>query len=76
MLQGWFIALVSFAYLGVLFAIAWYGDRRADAAVPSSPTDHLCIILAVYCTTWTYYGSVGVLSPPASAFCRSILARR
>jgi putative exporter of polyketide antibiotics len=30
MLQGWVILVVSFAYLGVLFAIAYYGDKRAD----------------------------------------------
>ncbi len=60
MLQGWFIALVSFAYLGVLFAIAWYGDRRADAgrSIIANPTIY-ALSLAVYCTTWTYYGSVG-----------------
>ncbi|MFA6313744.1 MAG: sensor histidine kinase [Sterolibacterium sp.] len=60
MLQGWFIALASFAYLGILFAIAWYGDRRADAgrSIISSPTIY-ALSLAVYCTTWTYYGSVG-----------------
>ena len=31
MLQGPVIVLVSFAYLGVLFAIAYYGDKRAEA---------------------------------------------
>ena len=31
MLQGWVIVAVSFAYLGVLFAIAYYGDKRAGA---------------------------------------------
>jgi len=31
MLQGWVIAAASAAYLGLLFAIAWYADRRADA---------------------------------------------
>ena len=30
MLQGWVIVAASFAYLGVLFAIAWIGDKRAD----------------------------------------------
>lgn len=30
MLQTWFLIGVSVAYLGVLFAIAFYGDRRAD----------------------------------------------
>jgi len=60
MLQGWFIIATSFAYLGVLFAIAWYSDRRADAghSVIANPTIY-ALSLAVYCTTWTYYGSVG-----------------
>ena len=29
MLQGWVILLVSVLYLSVLFAIAYYGDKRA-----------------------------------------------
>ncbi|MBS3916541.1 MAG: histidine kinase, partial [Sulfuritalea sp.] len=60
MLQGWVIASVSFAYLGVLFAIAYYGDKRADAgrSLIDNPTIYT-LSLAVYCTTWTFYGSVG-----------------
>ncbi|MBI4987767.1 MAG: histidine kinase [Rhodocyclales bacterium] len=60
MLQGWVIASVSFAYLGVLFAIAYFGDKRADAgrSVIANPTIY-ALSLAVYCTTWTFYGSVG-----------------
>ena len=60
MLAGWFIAAASFAYLGVLFAIAYYADRRADAgtSIIARPTIY-ALSLAVYCTTWTYYGSVG-----------------
>jgi Na+/proline symporter/nitrogen-specific signal transduction histidine kinase len=60
MLQGWVIASISFAYLGVLFAIAYFGDKRADAgrSVIANPTIY-ALSLAVYCTTWTFYGSVG-----------------
>jgi Na+/proline symporter/nitrogen-specific signal transduction histidine kinase len=60
MLQGWVIVSVSFAYLGVLFAIAYFGDKRADAgrSIIASPTIY-ALSLAVYCTTWTFYGSVG-----------------
>ena len=60
MLQGWVIVTVSFAYLGVLFAIAYYGDKRADAgrSIIANPTIY-ALSLAVYCTTWTFYGSVG-----------------
>src|SRR5512146_1158578 len=60
MLQGWVIVLVSFAYLGVLFAIAYYGDRRArdGRSIIANPYIY-GLSLAVYCTTWTFYGSVG-----------------
>ena len=60
MLQAWVIASVSFAYLGVLFAIAYFGDKRADTgrSVIANPTIY-ALSLAVYCTTWTFYGSVG-----------------
>jgi Na+/proline symporter/signal transduction histidine kinase len=60
MLQGWVIVLASFLYLGVLFAIAWYADRRADTgrSLIANPLVY-SLSLGVYCTTWTFYGSVG-----------------
>ncbi|HEU4325686.1 MAG TPA: sensor histidine kinase [Roseiflexaceae bacterium] len=60
MLQGWVILTISLLYLGLLFAIASYGDRRADQgrSIISSPLVY-ALSLAVYCTSWTFYGSVG-----------------
>ncbi|MBE0625777.1 MAG: histidine kinase [Burkholderiales bacterium] len=60
MLQGWVIVLTSFAYLGLLFAIAYYADQRADAgrSVIASPYIY-SLSLGVYATAWTFYGSVG-----------------
>jgi Na+/proline symporter/signal transduction histidine kinase len=60
MLQGWVILLASFAYLGILFAIAYYGDKRADAgrSIIANPYIY-AFSLAVYATSWTFYGSVG-----------------
>ena len=60
MLQPWVILLISFAYIGVLFAIARYGDQRADAgrSVINNPYVY-ALSLGVYCTAWTFYGSVG-----------------
>ena len=60
MLQGHVIVLVAFAYLGLLFGIAYYADQRADAG--RSVIDNATIYalsLAVYATAWTFYGSVG-----------------
>ena len=58
--QGWFILLASFAYLSLLFAIAYYGDRRADQGRSLIANPYIYTLsMAVYCTSWTYYGSVG-----------------
>jgi Na+/proline symporter/nitrogen-specific signal transduction histidine kinase len=60
MLQGSVIILTSFAYLGLLFAIAFYADKRADAGRPVIANAYVySLSLAVYATAWTFYGSVG-----------------
>jgi len=60
MLHETAIILIAFAYLGVLFAIAYYADERADAgrSIIASPYVY-SLSLAVYATAWTFYGSVG-----------------
>ena len=60
MLSAPFIILVSGLYLGLLFAIAYWADRRADSgrSVIAHPTVY-ALSLAVFCSAWTYYGSVG-----------------
>ena len=60
MLQGWVIIVVSFAYLGLLFAIAYYADQRADAGRSAIASPYIySLSLGVYATAWTFYGSVG-----------------
>jgi len=60
MLTAPVIVIASFAYVGLLFAIAHYGDRRADQgrSIIANPYIY-ALSLAVYCTSWTFYGSVG-----------------
>ena len=60
MLQGWVIFIASVAYLGLLFAIAFWGDKRADQgrSVINNPYIY-ALSMAVFCTSWTFYGSVG-----------------
>lgn len=60
MLSAPVVVLVSLCYLGVLFAIASFGDRRADAgrSIIASPYV-FALSIAVYCTSWTFFGSVG-----------------
>ena len=61
MLKTGTILFVSFGYVGLLFVIAYYGDKRADAgrSIISNPYIY-ALSLAVYCTAWTFYGSVGM----------------
>jgi Na+/proline symporter/signal transduction histidine kinase len=60
MLQGWVVVLTSFAYIGLLFAIAYTADRRADAGRSLIDSPYIySLSLAVYATAWTFYGSVG-----------------
>ena len=59
LLSGWFIALLSAAYLGLLFAVARFGDARADAGKSIISANVYALSLAVYCTSWTFFGSVG-----------------
>ena len=63
MLEQNFIIFVSFGYMMLLFAIAFWGDKRAEAgrSIISNPYIY-ALSLAVYCTAWTFYGSVGAAS--------------
>ena len=60
MLQSWVIIPVALGYIGILFAIARYGDRRADEgrSIIANPYVY-SLSLGVYATAWTFYGSVG-----------------
>ena len=59
MLSGGLILLLSAAYMGLLFAVARFGDARADAGRSIISANVYALSLAVYCTSWTFYGSVG-----------------
>ena len=51
---------IALAYLGLLFLIAAVGDARAAAGrSPLANPWVYSLSLAVYCTAWTFYGSVG-----------------
>jgi len=62
MLSTSVVLMVSLGYLLALFAIAHTADKIARtgrrASLVSNPYIY-SLSLAVYCTSWTYYGSVG-----------------
>ena len=60
MLNPWKLTFIVLAYMGLLFAIAWFGDKQRIGR------DHrkfkaiiYSLSLEVYCTSWTFYGAVG-----------------
>ena len=61
-LPGWILLLVSLGYAALLFAVAWWGDRHPVHMRPGSnwlrPMVY-SLSLAVYCSSWTFYGAVG-----------------
>ncbi|MCC6470641.1 MAG: histidine kinase [Alphaproteobacteria bacterium] len=60
MLSPGIILLAAFGYLCLLFAIAYYGDKRADAGRSLVANPYIyALSIAVYCTAWTFFGSVG-----------------
>lgn len=54
----WIVILLSFAYLLLLFVIAGWAEKHAHRKWLNGPNIY-ALSLAVYCTAWTYYGSVG-----------------
>ncbi len=63
MLQGWVVIAVALAYIGLLFLVASYGDRTRGL-LQDGRTRLLIypLSLAIYCTSWTFFGSVGSAS--------------
>ena len=54
------IVVASVAYLALLFAIAYFGDRRADRGRSIISNGYIyALSIGVYASSWTYYGSVG-----------------
>jgi Na+/proline symporter/signal transduction histidine kinase len=57
MMSGWTVAALALVYICILFAIAYAGDRLATAG--KSRPNIYALTLAVYCTSWTFFGSIG-----------------
>lgn len=59
-MENGILLLASVAYAALLFAVAWWGDRRP--MYPDRPWLRPAVYslaLAVYCSSWTFYGAVG-----------------
>ncbi len=60
MLHDWGVIAAAFGYIGFLFLVASYGDRVPQLARGRAGPLIYPLSLAVYCTSWTFFGSVGL----------------
>ncbi|AIL60533.1 MULTISPECIES: hybrid sensor histidine kinase/response regulator [Pseudomonas] len=67
-LSSGLIAVVALAYMAIMFAIAFYGDRRKTPLPPRLRAWVYSLSLAVYCTSWTFFGAVGQAAEQLWAF--------
>ncbi len=55
------LPVITFLYLSLLFIIAYFGDRYKERGKSLIKNPYIyALSLAVYCTAWTFYGSVGL----------------
>jgi PAS domain S-box-containing protein len=56
----WTLLIIILAYLLLLFSVAYFAERKElqGRSLVSNPYIY-SLSLAVYCTSWTFYGSVG-----------------
>jgi Na+/proline symporter/signal transduction histidine kinase len=62
MLHDWGVIAAAFGYIGFLFLVASHGDRRSPAQQGRASGLIYPLSLAIYCTSWTFFGSVGFAS--------------
>ena len=69
MFNGYFLFLFILAYLSVLFLVAYYAEKKEKEgkSIVSNPYVY-ALSLAVYCTSWTFYGSVGKAATSGFSF--------
>jgi Na+/proline symporter/signal transduction histidine kinase len=62
-MNNWVVIACSLLYLCLLFGVAYYAEYRQkkNRSLINNPYVY-ALSLAVYCTAWTYYGSVGQAS--------------
>jgi Na+/proline symporter/signal transduction histidine kinase/CheY-like chemotaxis protein len=62
-MSQWLVAALALGYASFLYVIAHQADRRALIGMMTGPRPVTYALgLAVFCTSWTFYGSVGMAS--------------
>ena len=69
MIDGWLLLVMALLYVALLFTVAYLGDRYAlyTARTKWRPVIY-SLALAVYCSSWTFYGAVGTAARDGLAY--------
>jgi Na+/proline symporter/signal transduction histidine kinase len=68
LIEAWLL-LLALLYVGLLFAVAHAGDRHPGyLRRPQLRTLVYALSLAVYCSSWTFYGAVGTAARAGIAY--------
>src|SRR3977135_990171 len=59
MLHDWGVIAAAFGYIGFMFFGASHGDRLSPTQRGRASALIYPLSLAIYCTSWTFFGSVG-----------------
>lgn len=68
MLHDWGVIAAAFGYIGLLFVVASYGERLTQVQRGRLGTFIYPLSLAIYCTSWTFFGSVGLATRTSVEF--------
>ncbi|MDN3647420.1 PAS-domain containing protein [Reinekea marina] len=68
-MTSWIILVCAFLYVAILFAIAIYGDSERGISKTKAISPYIyALSLAVYCSSWTFYGAVGTAASSGWSF--------
>src|ERR1700761_4459136 len=68
MLHDLGVIAAAFGYIGFLFFVASYGDRLSRSKQGRAGALIYPLSLAIYCTSWTFFGSVGFATRTSTDF--------
>ena len=58
-MNNYLLIIIIVVYLAVLFFIAFLAEKKKKSKWVNNPYVYT-LSLAVYCSAWTYYGSIGI----------------
>ncbi|WP_405206054.1 ATP-binding protein [Aquimarina sp. LLG6339-5] len=71
-MNNYILIFIIIVYLALLFGIALWAEKKAKNSWVNNPYVY-SLSLAVYCSAWTYYGSVGIAATSGISFLTTYL---